>query len=151
MRKIFVLLLLTFISVSVTAQDNSNLFKTAELLSKRNVAINNTLKSYPGQAGEKLSKKDEAEFKYLITAGESAGLCALLSANIVGANGIMNKNQRKEYLEMLSLSLNECKASVEFKLRDLVAISKSRGADFIGRLAADLVNQFQLLKRELNI
>jgi len=150
MKKYIIYLLLFSVSVPVFASENINFFVRAKLLSERNIAIKNMLHSYLGRADKEVKLKDESKFKYLLTSGEAAAICALLSGNIVGGMVHMNNRERKQYMEVSKHSIEECNSYITFKRRDLNLIVKEKKGDIFEELAGDLLNQFDDLEKELD-
>lgn len=149
MKKIVSLVLFLYLCSNYSYADSDEYFKAAENLSSRSSLIGETIGVYVKRAPSDMSSEEQSEFRYLLSVGETASMCALLNGNIVGAAGMMGENTRKNYTKMVQLSIQECKNFIEFRKSDLEVVSKRKNESILQSLASELVVHLLALEKEL--
>ncbi|MBB1295675.1 hypothetical protein [Pseudoalteromonas sp. SR41-4] len=149
MKIIVSFVLLISLCSTYSYADSNEYFKAAGSLSSRSSLIGKTIGVFVNRAPSDMSIEEQSEFRYLLSVGETASMCALLNGNIVGAAGMMDENTRKNYTKMVRLSIQECKNFIDFRKSDLEVLSKSKNANILQSLASELLVHLLALEKEL--
>ncbi|MEW8052080.1 MAG: hypothetical protein AB2784_19930 [Candidatus Thiodiazotropha endolucinida] len=150
MKIVFLFIVASVLTSPVIGAEADAFFDTASALNGRGSSIGKTMSKYKKETKKSGSEQRQADLALLWSISETASMCAILSGNVIGAAGMMDRKSRKSFMKMVNGSVDGCKQFISEKKRFLSAIAKVRNDRATTQFAGELAVELSSMEREFN-
>jgi len=108
------------------------------------------MSKYASEMKKSDHEQRQADLVLLWSIAETGSMCAILSGNIIGAAGMMDKKSRNSYMRMVNDSITLCKQIITKKIRFLDVLLQIKDDKITKLFTTELASQFREMDREFN-